>query len=565
MNFAVSPKATKWIVAVCLVLAGAYAAARLAMEWRDPSHPEHPMDDAYMFYRYAMNLRHGLGVSWNPDGVPTYGETSPLWGLAVLLLSYLPLSATHVLMLGSCLCAAAGVAAISWAVARNAKSGFMRSTWRVLPMVALPLLFTHTYLPHALTGMETMLAAGLAGVFTGAAIGWTNGVCRPETVAGIGLLLFLTRPESALAVVVFAALAGLTGMASRGEVARLLCVFLAGILLDLLVCKIYFHTALPLSFYMKGRHAYEGYHLSWRPLTHALEMLGDCSVFLVVLALFIRGPERRLAAICLTPALCTFCYLVTVTQIMGGWGRYYAPYFAFFIVPSLLVLDSRIASPERQPGETGPRERALYLGGAAAAAACVVLLLGFHRVNAALSETERAIEARPFVYDGVACEIKGKDELPVVDRNVRDVAEFFVASLPAGVSIAASEVGYIGVANPAATVIDLEGLNDTPIALHGFNVEELLARRPDVIWMPHPDYTYQRGILMSSPLLLQQYDLFAGAGGYGIAVRKDSPMRAAIMRQMEIFWRRFYAQYPMDDYVARSVRWSGHKYRAVGY
>ena len=25
-----------------------------------------------MFYRYAANIAHGLGISWNPDGVPTY-------------------------------------------------------------------------------------------------------------------------------------------------------------------------------------------------------------------------------------------------------------------------------------------------------------------------------------------------------------------------------------------------------------------------------------------------------------------------------------------------------------
>jgi hypothetical protein len=316
---------------------------------------------------------------------------------------------------------------------------------------------------------------------------------------------------------------------------------------------------------MKARHAYEGYHMSWRPLTHALEMLVDCSAFLAVMLLLTRRAERGLVALCTVPALCTFCYLVTVTQIMGDWGRYYAPYFAFFVIPALLVLDRRIQSPGRQPGEMSPGMRALFLGATAAMATCVVLLFGFHRVTAALRETERTIEARPFLYDAVRCEIKGSAELPGVDRNVRDVAEFFVASLPAGVSIAASEVGYIGVVNRTATVIDLEGLNDTEIALHGFSVEELMARKPDVIWMPHMDYTYQRGVLMSSPLLLQQYDLYVGAGIYGIAIRKDSPRRTAILEQMKSFWQRFYSEYPMNDYVAQSVSWSGHKYRAVGF
>jgi len=525
------------------------------------------MDDSLMFYRYAINMRHGLGVSWNPDGVHTYGETATLWGFVVLLLSYLPLTPAHTMMIGSWLCAAGGVATMAWAVARNAKSEFMRSTWRVLPMVALPLVLTHTYFPHALMGMETMLAAGLAGVFLGVAIGWTNGLFRPELVAGAGLLLFLTRPESAIAVIGVAAIARLTGKATGRASARLLGVFLGGIALDLLVCKMYFLTALPLSFYMKSQRAYEGYHMSWRPLTHALEMLGDCSIFLVVLFLFTRRRERGLVLLCLVPALCTFYYLMTVTKIMGYNGRYYAPYFAFVVVPALLVLDARIDSQTRSreywSEETGIRARALILCAMTVLALCIVIFSGVHRVAAALAAVDRRIEARPFEYEDVRYETTALATLPTSNRNARDVAEFFVAPLPAGVSIAASEVGYISVLNQRATVIDLAGLNDTKIALHGFSVDDLMARRPDVIWMPHWHYTYQRGILLSSPKLLEQYDLLAGAGGYGIAIRKDSPLRPAIVSQMQSYWARFYPGYDMNDYVARSVSWSGRRYRAT--
>src|ERR1700744_1385916 len=52
-------------------------------------------DDAYMFYRYATNLAHGLGISWNPDGVPTYGMTSQLWVFLILPLTELPLTPGH--------------------------------------------------------------------------------------------------------------------------------------------------------------------------------------------------------------------------------------------------------------------------------------------------------------------------------------------------------------------------------------------------------------------------------------------------------------------------------------
>src|SRR5208337_1528059 len=49
-------------------------------------------DDAYMFYRYALNIRHGLGIAWNPDGVPTYGLTSHLWVWCVLPFTLLPVA-----------------------------------------------------------------------------------------------------------------------------------------------------------------------------------------------------------------------------------------------------------------------------------------------------------------------------------------------------------------------------------------------------------------------------------------------------------------------------------------
>jgi hypothetical protein len=521
------------------------------------------MDDAFMFYRYAMNIRHGLGISWNPDGVHTYGETAPLWGLVVLLLSYTKFTATHALLLGSWLCGGAAIAAMAWAVAHNAKSEFMRSTWRVLPMVGVPLLFTHTYWANALTGMETMLAAGLAAIFLGLAIGWTNGIFRPEWAACVGLLLFLTRPETALAVVVLGLIVGITEKCRRRETAVFLGIFLGGILLDLLCCRLYFHTALPLSFYMKSGHAYEGYHMEWHPLTHALGMLVDCSVFLGILFLFTHRAHLRLVALCVLPALVTFCYLCTVTQIMGWKSRYYVPYFAFFVIPALLVLDDRINMPRRRPGEFRPRSRALYLVTAAVGAVCISLAIGHRRVTAAMDAIDRRLEGRPFTYEQVHYGISATAPLPPMQSNIHEVGDVLLAPLPAGLSIAASEVGYIGVANLNATVIDLEGLNDTEIALHGFSVEALIARAPDIIWMPQTDYSYQRGLLLSSPLLLQHYDLFVGAAGYDIAIRKDSPMRSAILKQMQVFWKDFYAGYPMNDYLARSVSWSGRKYKPV--
>ena len=84
---------------VCQAAVALSLAIWLILLWRS-LHREIWIDDSYMFYRYAMNVRHGLGLSWNLDGVHTYGETALLWGFVVLLLSYLPLTASQALCLG---------------------------------------------------------------------------------------------------------------------------------------------------------------------------------------------------------------------------------------------------------------------------------------------------------------------------------------------------------------------------------------------------------------------------------------------------------------------------------
>jgi len=129
--------------------------------------------------------------------------------------------------------------------------------------------------------------------------------------------------------------------------------------------------------------------------------------------------------------------------------------------------------------------------------------------------------------------------------------------------VAATEVGYLGERAGQANVIDMAGLNDNEIALHGFDVHALLLRKPDVIWMPNTDYTYQNAWMMSDPELLQEYDVYAGAANYGLAIRKDSPYRVEIDQQMQVFWDAAYPGYRMSDYLVRSAGWTRAKHRVV--
>ncbi len=535
------------------------------------------IEDAYMFARYAFNVRHKLGLSWNADGVHTYGQTSLLWCGVVTMLSYLPSGVGQVLVLGSWLSSLGALIALAWAVSANAKSSLLSSTWRVLPLVALPLAATQVFLNNAVNGMETMLAAALCAVFVGLGLKWQRGAVRPEIVGLVGFLLFLTRPESAVVVVLFPLLLFLLmhGVSAR-SLARLLGSFIACVLLEMLICKLYFRSALPLSFYMKSLHLYEGYVNvpDWYPELKMFAFLDACELFLVTLVFLSRKRDWRLLVCCLTPAVTAFIYLQTVMQISGGDARYYVPYFALFIVPALLVADEWFAPAVRAVGSAPietPRNEPIedpWPGNALLFRSCIagaVMFFCFALSTGARLTTliRRADKTVHYGYDPVKLDIAANVPLPQMGwfATVHEVTDLLIAPLPSGVTVAASEVGYMGSSAQQINIIDLAGLNDSEIALHGFSRSSLLARKPDIIWMPCFPYTYQRGVMMSDPRLLEQYDFYADAGGYGVAIRKDSPYRDPIDHQMQVFWSATYPGYKMSDYLVRSSSWSGAKHQ----
>jgi hypothetical protein len=542
----------------------AAAAALWVQVYLGTLHVFFAFDDAYMFYRYAMNVRHGLGVSWNLDGVHTYGMTSLLWQGVVLLLSYLPVEASRALQLGSLACTGGAMVAMAHAVARNARGEYMANTLRVLPMVVLPLTFVRIIPFDAINGMETMLGALLCAVFLGLALAWVRGAARPEVVGLAGVLLYFTRPEAAILVVLTPVLLyALTPEARVRSLLRLLGVFVAGVLLQLLICKLYFHTALPLSFYMKSWNGYEGYSADWHPVHSAYRMLLSCWLYFMVLIFMARRSDWRLLVACFVPVLPVFLYLMTVTQVMGAYSRYYVPYYAFFLIPALLVLDRRIADWTWSVKEMWSRRE---LVGRSIAA---LVLLGCFCFQFVPSKTiyaaEKGPEKRCTVYDPVQLQTAATMPLPKIEwsETIARMGREILRPLPRGTTVAASEVGYLGAVAPQVNLIDLEGLNDTEIALHGFTVSGLLARRPDMIWMPHTDYSYQNGLILSSPELLKEYEVLAGAVNSGIAIRKDSPVRIQLEERIQRLWVEIYPQSRMSEDWVQSAEWTGQKHLAA--
>jgi hypothetical protein len=518
-------------------------------------------DDAYMFLRYAHNVRHGLGYSWNPDGVHTYGPTSLLWAFCTFLLSFVPVGSWTQLLLGSGLCSVGAVLAMAWAVAANARTHFMRKVLCVLPLVAVPLMCSDVFEGNQFNGMETMLGMALCAGFVGLALRWRRGRAHPAAVGAAALLLLLARPESALVGLLLPVLLWWFTEGDRPPLRSLLVVygvFLGGAAIELSACKLYFGTPVPLSVYLKGKAAYKGYSGIWHPELLLILFLNGCEAFLLTLLLLFRRTDWRLPLCCLVPVLAVFGYLQTVTQIMGFHARYYAPYLPLAVIPALLLLDRRLAE------EDWLLTRYLRFR-AAAAVAMVVLLVTLS--TAAVQAKIRHIEHKTRdEYAPAQLTVDAVQPLPQISWQTMmlSMTDDLLAPLPAGGTYAASEVGYLGERLPRATVIDLAGLNDTATALHGFHVDELLRRKPDLIWMPHSDYTYLRGVMFSDPALLAAYDVYAEAGNYGIALRKDSPLRPAIDRQMAIFWQKNYPGYQQSQYLVHAATWSGAKQTYFG-
>ena len=533
----------------------------LALLW----HAAHHLlwfDDAYMFYRYALNMRAGLGVSWNLDGVHTYGQTAPLWCLVVLAMSFLPLSASKCLLLASWICGGVAVWAISWAVSRNSLTQWMSRVWHVVPLVALPLVCIPIFFHHETTGMETMLAVGLCGFFAGLVLRLNDGVWTPEQAAGIGLLLFLTRPESAAVVALFSALTVFVlRVGNTQKLARLLGLFSVGVVLDLVFCHFYFGTALPLSFYMKSAQGYVGYGRYWYPGTMLVSFLAACLPYLCLMLLFGRAKDSRLFLCFLIPLACIFAYFSTVTQIMGFSARYYVPYLSLVIIPGLMALDRRM---DEQPGtivmQLASSRRGFGLRWTDAVALCIDLI---GPVAAAEGHAlDRHMEHLRYAYAPVQLTRVAAVDLPSLPtvEMLRDFADVVLAPLPRGETAAASEVGYLGARAPQVNLIDLAGLNDADLALHGIQPDSILKRKPEIILLPHMDYTFERGQLVTDPEFLTDYDYLAGAGNYGIAVRKSCPDQEQLARNLSSLWAKWYPGRRMSDYMVSKVSWTREKH-----
>ncbi|HNG96124.1 MAG TPA: hypothetical protein PLB32_25200, partial [Acidobacteriota bacterium] len=125
--------------------------------------------------------------------------------------------------------------------------------------------------------------------------------------------------------------------------------------------------------------------------------------------------------------------------------------------------------------------------------------------------------------------------------------------LPSNLVLACSEYGYIGSEHPALPIIDLVGLHDRKVAYAGFSARSVLAQKPDIIWFPHTDYTFEITEIIDNEDFRNSYEFYPKVYNYGIAVRKDSSEKAIIQKELTNEFERVYPGYLLSDFKAEPI------------
>ena len=492
-------------------------------------------DDAFMYLRYAGNILAGHGFSWNPGDGNVYGVTSIAYtGIVTIARAVFPdMPAGVFLTRLSGLTGLAAMLLCSYAVSRGARHRLNR--FATASMCVIPFfLFVPALRFHALTGMETMLAIAANSVLIVAMLRLE----RDRNISALFLaaiaawFTILVRPDNGLYAVFAPAFILWIAYRTGGRTVLVYCGILAGLLvLDSAIKLAVLGDVLPLSHYVKQRGFYDAYTGAprWNPVRYLTAFLLALSPYWTVMILTIRRERAGIVAAYLIPVALTAAYYFRVLQIMGDNFRFYAPAAPFIIVPALICLDDALGDlprPSLMFRTLAPR--------AVVAGLCLtaVLLAGRY---ASPWYSARFLEPAAR-YPEIAVDDENRPPHLGWTRSI-EAASRIAGKLPPDSIIAATEIGRLAAENPHVAILDLTGLHDPRIAKHGFSVDYLLERAPDLIWCPHPEYTAIVYSMITSESFQQAYLFLPGMLDYGIAVRRNAPdVRGIVLRELETIY-----------------------------
>lgn len=522
-------------------------------------------DDAYMFIRYADNFLNGYGFTWNANSVQTYGTTSLLYLLLIIILRGILTSVADSSLLISVSITMAWLAIIVLiSVAHFASSDYIQKRGKhkylylagmLLPVIATSKLFIY----HSTTGMDTTLSLLCNSLLIISTLTW---ICHNKKYAifltlWCAYLAYLTRPDNLIYTCLFPILCIIFLSQERRK--KNLIYFLFGLLVvlsfDSLLKIIIFGDPLPLPFYAKTNGYYEGYSAAYKcnPITNLFEFFRYIAPFLVIMFVFISKNSFKIIVSFITPIIITFVYYFSVLQIMGKAARFYFPSLPFFIVSSFLIIDNHSKEREKEENRNSNQMSFIHL--------IIIFFAVFFASNVNFQHTiEKLYEywflSSPKIYLPSAkyATVSSRPPLPSLGwwKTIQEFSEIAVR-LPKGTRIALSEYGFIGAKASNIHIIDPLGLHDPFFAHNGFSSEEFFKREPDLIWFPHPDYTKITSLLLDSQEFWENYTFYPGAFDYGIAVKRTSPHLQQIYNVLERLWHKNYGDIDIAEYIARPI------------
>lgn len=494
-------------------------------------------DDALMFARYAHNLSETGIWTWNAGEAPVFGMTELAYGWMVYsmsrinpLLSPIQLVQQTSTLFGILwiLILALALGGISVVLSRQQKQAS-----RFLLIVALITisLSAHTNLLHHFT-------SGMG----------TTTVLVYVTMYIIGMTVYIQNPTRTLAVLM--GILGGLGFAIRPDVmlftvcvpialwlfptktyTRQQAVLVGGITAitfgaTLIIARLYFGVALPLPFFAKSGGIDDGY-LANQYVAVAIDQLGAYLysnrylILLIIGAIVIhpKGFLQRLGALerGLIVGMLGYIgyYALFVTQIMPEHQRFYYPTLPIFIWLAYL---GAVSFTERLWGIIPMVWRFLKVP-IRQTAVVGVMIIAVMVLSNIIHQTHQFLYTHQNTY------------YPPHDARWYKLAQF--ADVDA-ITVATTEVGAVAVANFSWRVIDLAGLNDTRFALEGFSATVLLEDyRPDLLYLPYPDYIEMIESIVTHPTFVRDYTYFTAGQirlPMGVAIRNDSPAYADLLR-----------------------------------
>lgn len=480
-------------------------------------------DDAYFFARYADNWLASDSFSWNLGEAPSYGLTSLAYGFWITALRFFGGEIPVSLWIGSLFWGITTLVLLSLMVSKIGSSspeGFKKPA--LLLIFALTLSAVKLSI-HFSSGMDTTMA-----------MAWMSGYLlfyrstenklspsRALLLGALGGMGWIIRPDllvfpflMAIARLIFDNRPGIRKMS-----AYVLLFTSATVVLLMASCLNALGGLLPLSFYVKSYASYGAgieAAYAWHGIRHVLIfLLLGLPLWLPVILHFPKDWRKHFPigdfGLILGVLIFLAYHAFWVTPIMGYEERFLYPAW-----PVLIFLGARAVNR--------PSKWLLFQQLASFTEKRKLNVLAFGLILAIVGGSSWFLKPANIkahwgkMNVAAAYQELGQNNWPFLPKFI---------DLAPKITFASTELGILGAMAPTHTIFDLSGLHDPNIAGEEFNPTQLCSvQKPDVIYMPHPDYVEMLSSLKASEAFKKNYEEFSPEilhTWLGVAIRRESP------------------------------------------